>query len=478
MKKYTLFITSLLLLAMHCQSIAKTPPPNIILVIADDLSWDDIGAYGHPSIHTPHLDAMAENGMRFDSAYLTASSCSPSRASIITGRYPHNTDAEQLHWDLPLTQTTFPEVLRESGYWTAAAGKWHLGEAIKDRFDLVKEAKYGEGSLSGSGEWLDLLDDRPKDKPFFLWLAAWDAHRPFFQESHPYEHKQSDVRLPPYYPPTELYMDDFVAYYNEIGRFDNNVGNIVKKLEKQGIADNTLIIVIADNGRPYARDKTTLFDSGVKTPFIAYWPKGINKGSVSDSIISSIDISATFLDVAGIKKPSTIEGKSFSALFKAPQKTFREYAVSERNWHDFEDHGRSIRSKRFRYIKNNYNDLPPTPSADTVYHKTWWELGRLYDAGLLNKHQSRPFILPRAKIEFYDLEKDPFELNNLADYGEYKDEIAKHKMALEQWEKETNDFIPSVRTLDDFDRRTGAYAPHRKRPRPSKMEIYGKSGAY
>ncbi|MDU0355163.1 sulfatase [Paraglaciecola aquimarina] len=341
---------------------AKTEQPNIILIIADDLSWDDIGAYGHPNIHTPNLDNMAKEGMRFDSAYLTASSCSPSRASMLTGRYPHNTDAEQLHWDLPLSQTTFAEVLGATGYWTAAAGKWHLGEKIKQRFDLVKEAKYGEGSLSGAGEWLDLLDERPQGKPFFLWLAAWDAHRPFFQGAHPYNHKQQDVRLPPYYPPTELFIDDFVAYYDEISRFDANVGKVLKKLQQQNVVENTLVLVVSDNGRPYARDKTTLFDSGVKTPMIAYWPNGIAKGSVSNSIVSSIDISATFLDLASAKKPNTVEGKSFRRLFEKPDQVFRQYAISERNWHDFEDHGRSIRSQRFRYIRNNYNDLPLHPA--------------------------------------------------------------------------------------------------------------------
>ena len=104
-------------------------PPNFVLIIADDMNWDDCGAYGRPSIRTPNIDRLAREGMRFDHAYLTASSCSPSRSSIITGRYPHNTDAEQLHWPLPAEQVTFVEQLREAGYWCAAAGKWHLGPA-------------------------------------------------------------------------------------------------------------------------------------------------------------------------------------------------------------------------------------------------------------------------------------------------------------------------------------------------------------
>ena len=114
--------------------------PNVVLIIADDMAWDDCGAYGNPKVRTPHIDRLAREGMRFDRAFVTASSCSPSRSSILTGRYPHNTGAEELHWPLPPEQVTFVEKLKASGYWTAAAGKWHLGDAVKGRFDLVREA--------------------------------------------------------------------------------------------------------------------------------------------------------------------------------------------------------------------------------------------------------------------------------------------------------------------------------------------------
>ncbi|MDO6693897.1 sulfatase [Aliiglaciecola sp. 3_MG-2023] len=460
-------------------SIQAQTQPNIILVIADDLSWDDLGAYGHETVKTPNLDKMAEKGMKFDNAYLTASSCSPSRSSIITGRYPHNTDAEQLHWALPAAQITFSEKLQEVGYWTAAAGKWHLGDEVVDRFDVVHESRFGKDEPSGTDKWLGLLDERPKDKPFFLWLASWDAHRPFFEGEHPVKYAQEDVRMPPYYPATELYLNDFAAYYNEVSRLDYVVGQIVKKLESQGIADNTLIVFIADNGRPYARDKATLYDSGVKTPFIAYWPDGISAGIVSKSIISSIDIAPTFLTLANAELPSTLEGKTLTPLFKAPNTPFRKYAFSERNWHDFEDHGRSVRSEKYRYIRNNYNDLPATPSADTVYHKTWAELVRLNKQGALTNAQSRPFLAPRPKEELYDLTSDPYELNNLASNKEYSNILMEHSEALEQWIKQTNDFIPSFRTHDDFDRETGAITKYRKRnPRPSKMEMYNASGKY
>jgi arylsulfatase A-like enzyme len=125
--------------ALPASAQSSTASPNVVLIIADDLAWDDIGAYGNKKIRTPNIDRLAREGMKFTSAFVTISSCSPSRSSLITGRYPHNTDAEQLHWPLPAEQVTFVEKLKAAGYWTAASGKWHLGDYVRDRFDLVDD---------------------------------------------------------------------------------------------------------------------------------------------------------------------------------------------------------------------------------------------------------------------------------------------------------------------------------------------------
>ena len=187
-----LFVLLILCDCSESDNRSELERTNIVLIIADDMAWDDSGVYGHPNIRTPNIDLLASEGMRFDQAFLTISSCSPSRASIITGRYPHQTDAEQLHWPLPKEQVTFVEQLKSSGYWTAQAGKWHLGEAIKDRFDTLYQAGTGGFILSkdqtnpnqviqesGCEYWVQAIQDRPKDRPFFMWLAALDPHRPY-----------------------------------------------------------------------------------------------------------------------------------------------------------------------------------------------------------------------------------------------------------------------------------------------------------
>ncbi|MFC7292424.1 sulfatase [Hirschia litorea] len=453
--------------------------PNFVLIIADDISWDDIGAYGHTGIHTPNLDKMAQKGMVFNNAFLTASSCSPSRASIITGRYPHNTDAEELHWPLPAEQTTFSEKLKENGYWTVASGKWHLGPQVVDRFDLVDEIAYAApDNASGGDTWPRLIKEAPEDRPFFMWFASWDAHRPFPEGELPHKHTEADLRIPVYYPETEMMKRNFLDYYDEIARFDMLVGNVVEALEDKGVADNTLILVMADNGRPYARDKTTMYDSGMKTPFIAYWPDQISQGAQSEALLSAIDIAPTILHLSGTDIPETVEGKSFHELFHSPEAAFREYAFSEKNWHDFTDHGRTVRSKDYRYIRNNYTDLPATPTADTVYDPIWEERVAMYEKGELTPLQQIPFIAPRPAEELYDLRSDPLQLSNLALNPDYQDVLVKYRQVLDNWMEETGDFIPTIRSLDEFDRSTGEYTPNRQRPRPSKMDMYGKHGAY
>lgn len=307
--------------------------PNLVLIIADDMAWDDSQPYGHDSIMTPNLQRMADQGMRFDNAFVTISSCSPSRASIITGRYPHQTDAEELHWPLPEDQVTFVEKLKEKGYWTAAAGKWHLGEAVRDRFDEIREvdtsgfqlpsgeaAKAGkfvetlEGEAqSGCADWIPLLKDRPTDKPFFLWLAALDPHRPYHPNIISDPSQPEEIRVAPYHPDTAAVRADYQLYYDEITRLDRYVGLVLDELEAQGVAENTLVLFISDNGRPFPRDKTTLYDSGIKTPWIVQWPATVKPGTVCKRIVSTVDIAKTFLKLGGIGNPGqTFEGVDFS----------------------------------------------------------------------------------------------------------------------------------------------------------------------
>lgn len=473
---------------------APAARPNIVLIIADDLAWDDVGAFGHPTVRTPHLDKMARDGMRFDRAFVTASSCSPSRSSLITGRYPHSADSEQLHWPLPKEQVSFVELLRAAGYWTGAAGKWHLGNPAKQRFDVVREAdpagyslptgaKAGSTTMliqargdiqSGCTDWVPLLQERPRDKPFFAWLAALDPHRD-------YEEKISDnpmlpehVIVPPHLPDTPAVRKELAQYYDEIERLDRFVGAVFAELEVQKVADNTLVVFLSDNGRAFPRDKTTVYDGGIKTPLLMRWPGRIPAGTVCPQLVSTVDFAPGFLEAAGLKPAPTMQGVSFLPLLADARRPIRTEVFAEQNWHDFEHRSRALRTEHYKFIVNDYTDGALTPGADAVRGVAYRELQRFRRAGQLSPLQQQCFTLPRPALELYDLRSDPGEFNNLAAVPAYAPMLAELQRRMDAWRKETADLMPPRRTPDEFDRETGAPLANRVRPRPGKVEMWKK----
>ena len=489
-------LVCLLFFMSDCRADAIEVPPNLVLIIADDMNWDDCGVYGHPSIRTPHIDQLAAEGIRFEHAYLTTNSCSPSRSSILTGRYPHNTGAEQLHWPLPAGIQTFAAELRGAGYYTAAAGKWHLGDAVRDHFDRIYEAstagfvlpsgKEGEpGKMiaaqpSGCEDWEKALQERPDDQPFFLWLAALDPHREYTEGALDPPHRREDVIVPPHLPDTPEVREDLRLYYDEIGRLDTYVGKVLQALEDQGVSDNTLVLFISDNGRPFPRDKTTLYDGGIRTPWIVRWPAQVPAGRTSSALVSAVDIAPTFLELAGADPDSLpLEGRSFLPALQQPGAAHREFAFAEDHWHDYEDHARSVMTTRFKLIRNDYVDLASTPSADAGRGLSWQKMLELEKRQELPPQQRTCFVAPRPHWEFYDLQRDPGELMNQYQNPAYQPAIRELQTALDEWSVETGDYIPTVRTPDEFDRITGE-PDHsvRVRPRRSKLEMFGTNGKY
>nr|WP_087149636.1 sulfatase [Mariniblastus fucicola] len=491
----TIFKTLIFILAV-CSIAFADERPNLVLIIADDMNWDDCGAYGHPSIRTPNIDSLAKTGLKFNHAYLTISSCSPSRSSIITGKYPHNTGAEQLHWPLPAGSKTFAGELKKAGYYTAAAGKWHLGDAVRDHFNKIYDASTAGFVLpsgkdgkkpkmiaqkpSGCEDWEIALDERPKDKPFFMWLAALDPHRAYSEGALDPPHKDSEVIVPPHLPDTPDVRKDLRMYYDEIGRLDQYVGKVLAKLEAQGVAQNTVVLFITDNGRPFPRDKTTLYDGGIRTPWLVRWPAKIRAGQTSDALVSSVDIAATFLQLADVNAESfPHEGVSFADVLDDPTAKHRTYAFAEDHWHDYEDQCRAVMTQQHKLIRNDYEDLAATPSADAGRALTWQDMLRLEKENKLTEAQRACLIAPRPKWELFDLQRDPGEINNLAADPSYSAVRAKLEAALSKWSEKTNDYLPSRRTPDEFDRVTGA-PDHsvRVRPRKSKLETFGTNGKY
>jgi arylsulfatase len=432
-----IFKISFIAFLVCLQIIYSQTQPNIIFFIADDVSQDDFGCYGHPTIKTPNIDKLAQNGMRFDNAYLTTSSCSPSRCSIITGRYPHNTGAPELHVKLPDTQIRFPELLKQEGYYTVLSGKNHMFGKTDRAFDKITRG----GGPGGEQDWLDHLQNRPKNQPFFFWFASSDAHRNWTISNHAPTYKQEEIVVPPYMIDSPATREDLAKYYHEVSRFDHFIGLITEELKTQGILENTMLVVAADNGRPFPRCKSRMYDSGIKTPWVVHYPNLISKGKTSQSLISSIDLSATCLEIAGIKIPECIQGQSFVPILKDPMTTTRNLVFSEHNWHVYKNHERMVRFGDFVYIKNNY---PNQPNLAYEAHQdpAGEDLWKAHAAGKTTTAQQQIFANPCPKEELFQLSKDPHQLKNLAQHPEYQSILKQARKYIQAWTEKTGDSIP------------------------------------
>ena len=421
--------------------------PNIVFFIADDVSQDDFGCYGHPVIKTPHIDSLSANGMRFDNAYLTTSSCSPSRCSIISGRYPHNTGAPELHVRLPLEQVRFPELLREAGYYTVLSGKNHMF-GNKDRaFDQITRG----GGPGNEKDWVSHVQDRPKEKPFFFWFASTDAHRSWSISEEAPKYDPKDVIIPPYLVDTPVTREDLTGYYHEVSRFDHYIGLVTAELKKQGVLENTMIVVAADNGRPFPRCKSRMYDSGIKTPWVVYFPEVIKNPAVTQSLISVIDLSATCLELAGIKSPESIQGRSFLPILKTPETTIREVVFAEHNWHVYRNHERMVRFEDYLYIKNNYPNQPNLCYESDDHYPAGEELWKAHAADKTNPDQQQVFANPCPTEELFQVKKDPHQLRNLVSDEKHQKALKRARALLSKWTKQTGDSIPDNPTPNRHD---------------------------
>lgn len=411
--------------------------PNFIFFITDDISPNDLGIYGNKHIKTPHLDSLAKEALVFDNAYLTASSCSPSRCSIITSRYPHNTAAPELGMSLPKDQLTVSQVLKNNGYYTVMSGKNHIRNPKSMGFDV-----YSNSNPAGSEKWVGHLRSRPKDKPFFFWFASHDAHHPFqFNDLAPH-YDPSEVPVPPMLYDGPETRKELAAYYHEVSRSDYYVGELIKELKKQGIYNNTYFVFCSDNGRPFLRCKTYLYESGIKTPLLISGPKV--KAGRSASFISAIDFSATFLDLAEIKRPKSFQGRSFKKVLSEPKAPHRKFLIAERNWHVYQSHERMVRFGDYMYIWNAWPEKHNVAGESSCYAfptvKEYWEAGK---AGKLSAKQFEFTQLPKAPEQLFNVKRDPFQMTNLAESAEYKDMLRKFRKVLNQWQEETGDTVPT-----------------------------------
>jgi arylsulfatase len=447
---------------------AEQERPNFIVFITDDISVGDIGAYGNDFVKTPNLDRLAQEGLVFDNAYLTTSSCSPTRCSLITGRYPHNTGAPELHQNLPEGHFLFPAALKRAGYYTLLSGKHHMGGNVNRAFNQIKRG----GRPSGSANWVQHLKNRPDDKPFFFWLSSNDAHRGWAINDKAPTYDPSEVEVPPYMVDDARTRKDLAKYYHEVSRTDHYAGKLVEELKRQGIADNTYFIYISDNGRPFPRDKTRLYESGIQTPMIV-WKAGEGVPAArTDSLASVIDLPPTILELAGVKRNKALQGVSLTPILDDPAATVRDYVFAEQNWHVFQAHVRMVRHGDWLYLRNAWperrlmsREAAPNPGLHPAAHSLW----DAYEAGELHPFQRDIFLKPRPREELYHVKRDPKQLFNVAQAPQYKPVVKRMRKVLDQWSEATGDTVPDNPTND----RENIY--HERNPDFSRGELPGEA---
>lgn len=406
--------------------------PNILWIIAEDMSQDQ-ACYGNKLVKTPTIDMLSNNGMRFNNMFTAAGVCAPSRTAIATGMHQnaigamHMRYSEELKPALPEGMNTIAHILKANGYQTFSKGKDDYMFKLNEKSFEFKN--------------LDQLD---KSKPFFAKVNSFYTHR-IFKRDKENPINPADVVLPPYYPDVSPIRKDRAAYYENIQLLDKEVKRILDEFEERGLMENTIVFFFSDHGRPSLKGKYWMYDSGIQIPFIVFIPEGIKApkgymaGAVDEKLHSSIDISATTLELAGIKKPSYMQGKVFMGENQEPERDYIFSALDRIGGVHFKT--RAVRSKKFKYIKNFNNGLSIL-ECSTEYRKArlphYNTISILDNYNKLNEMQ-KTLVTPLPLEELYDLENDPFETKNLAYDENYQDVRQKMETVLTNWLDEIDD---------------------------------------
>jgi N-sulfoglucosamine sulfohydrolase len=454
-------ISVALFLAGTLASAAADTRPNILYCLADDWSWPHAGVYGDQVVHTPTFDRVAREGMRFNYCFSAAPSCTPSRAAMVTGQYPHRLEEGSCLWGfLPHKFTVYPDLLEKAGYAVGSTRKgWGPGDFRAGGFAHNPAGK-------SHADFATFLKTVPEGKPFCFWFGSNDPHRPYEAGSGAMSGLKTDhVVVPPFWPDNETSRSDVLDYYWKVQRFDREVGELLAALEKAGKLDNTLVVMTGDNGWPFPRCKANLYDGGTRQPLAVRWPTKVKAGEVCDDFINLMDVAPTFLEAAGLKPSPEMTGHSFLGLLTGTEKCgSRNTVFLERERHANVRAGdagypmRAIRTRDFLYIRNLRPDR--WPAGDPIAHKDPKRaFGDCDDGPTKNyilDHRDEPVVKPffelcfakRPADELYDLSKDPHEIHNVAGQPAYADAQKQLRARLDQWMKDSAD----PRAIKDDDR--------------------------
>ena len=450
-------------------TLAEAAPtrPNILILLADNWAYPHASALGDPVVHTPTFDALANEGMLFRNAFCQVPSCSSSRAVLLTGKVSHQLrDAGNLWGHFPKEFETFPLSLAEAGYKVGYTIKgWGPGRYLGERHSRGNPNPAGFKSESFEA-FLESIDD----SPFCFWFGSHDPHRPWTPDSENLKGlDHSQIAVPGYLPDHEVVRKEMLDYYAEIQRFDMECGMILQLLEGEGKLENTIVIMLGDNGWQMPRGLANVYDAGTHVPLVMQWPGFINGGVTVDTFVSFEDFAPTLFDLLGIRPDWSMTGKSFKNVLTGKTLNHRSEVFLERERHANVRTGnrsypcRAIRTNDFLWIWNLSPELSPAGDAET-----YWAVGPFGD---IDNSETKSLLLGaddasglarfrnlaigmRPEFELYDLKADPWQVNNVSGSRDYRRIERGLRTQVLRWMKATDDprfAQPKTNVFDQYE---------------------------
>lgn len=432
MKKKTL-LTVLAAVTTFSLSAQKTEKPNLVLFLADDCSYIDLGCYGSSDSRTPNIDRFASQGIRFTKAYQAAPMCSPTRHNLFTGLWPVKTGAYPNHTMVKDGTLSIIHHLKPAGYKVALIGKSHVQPHSVFPWDLYAPlTKSNEINFAAVDSFIQACT--ANHQPFCLLVTSNQPHTPW-NKGNPALFNPERLQLPPYYVDIPATRAAFCKYLAEVNYMDQEFGTLLTKLDDHKVADRSVVVYLSEQGNSLPFAKWTCYDMGVHSACIVRWPGVTKPQSTSDALIEYVDMVPTFLDIAGIQPSGPLDGKSFVPVLNGAAKEHKQYTFSlqtTRGIYSGSDYYaiRSVGDKKYRYILNLTPEVTfQNTETEGPLFKKWTEKAKINaDAKrITDKFQHRP------AVELYDLQNDKYCMNNIAADPQNRLIIERMDKVLRQW---------------------------------------------
>lgn len=423
-------------------------PPHMVIFLSDDHGYEFSGCYGSPDVLTPNIDALAKEGMKFTHVFAASPTCSPSRSVLFTGLYPNRNGAMGNHAGIKPGVKALPGYLKELGYRVVLANKKHIKPFEQFGFEYLAatlpEDENNPRKYRQEGLDVDLVDEflqqhakENPSQPLCLILAENNPHVTWEQNK---TYIPDLLTVPPYMVDTKMTRIALSNYFQDITTMDRKIKEVRNSLEAHGYADNTLFIYTSDQGAEWPHSKWTVYDTGIRVPFLAVWPNKIKAGIENTSMISFTDLLPTLVDLAGGDPPQEIDGLSFKDVLLENRKSFRNrvYAshTGDGTMNQFPQRG--VRTMKHKYVLNlnpenkwttHFTLVPDIHESHLEVYKTWAEKAENDEeaARLLDIIENHP------AEELYDLANDPYELNNLAYQSGMEGTVKAFRKYLRNW---------------------------------------------